>query len=554
MAQTQTGTTVNANVSVNSLTGLLNYAFVNPFNMLINLQNASGVTVTGSALDDKINLLNATGVTINGGGGNNIYTVSAAAGGLNDNIIRGGTRFDFVTLSGSNTSVDLAQGSTGVEAVVSSKEATGESVVVSLNQMAGSALTNGGTGRAFAAVVGSTGSVNVVASGKFQFVGVVDAAGQGFSATGQAIVGTALTNLKQSVTQISQITGNLAALYAASPDGSVPAGDTYIAENLRAYVFSDGSKSYTVWSDGVVSPVDTTGAALPAVYQPAAIAPVTVTPYGSVSAFNKAGNYGSAQIYTDANGLSHLRVDSGSSTAAAAINLKSFVADTAVHGDSGKFGANYFGLGGSGGNNLIFGSTAGNVFDLQLSATLQDKLIGTAGFDIVKASANGADVDLTASNGATGKASTFIDAVVGSNNLANVQTVKIDANTIRYATDASGAKVGVFSALLGSDADTLSLAGGGKWIQIADFAGSAPLPEHAVALTNAAALDAEFGPSTHKAATSLHGFLFQQVDLKGNVIKYLTVYTDATLDNQLAAPVASASKLSLSAFSHDLLF
>lgn len=553
MAQTQTGTTVNANVSVNSLTGLLNYTFVNPFNMLINLQNASGVSVVGSAFDDKINLLNATGVTINGGGGNNTYTVSAAAGNLNGNIIRGGTRFDFVTLSGSNTSVDLAQGSTGVEAVVSSKEATGESVVVSLNQMAASALTNGGTGRAFAAVVGNTGSVNVVASGKFQFVGVVDAAGQGFDATGQAIVGSALNSLKQSVTQISQITGNLAALYAGSPDGSVPAGDTYIAENLRAYVFSDGSKSYTVWSDGVVSPVDSTGAALP-VYQPAAIAPVAATPYGSVSAFSKAGTYGFAQIYTDANGLSHLRVDAGSSQGAAAINLKSFVADTAVHGDSGKFGANYFGLGGSGGNNLVFGSVAGNVFDLQLSTALQDKLIGTAGFDIVKASADGADVDLTVSNGTTGKASTFIDAVVGSNNLANVQTVKIDANTIRYATDASGAKVGVFSALLGSDADTLTLAGGGKWIQIADFAGSEPLPDHAVALTNAAALDAEFGPSTHKADTSLHGFLFQQVDLKGNVIKYLTVYTDATLDNQLAAPVASATKLGLSALSHDLLF
>ncbi|MFM6829011.1 MAG: hypothetical protein ACKOVA_01540, partial [Novosphingobium sp.] len=175
MAQTQTGTTVNANVSVNPLTGILNYAFNDPFNMLVNLQNATGIAATGTAFDDKFNLLNSSATTINGGAGNNIYTVSADAASLNGNIIRGGTRFDFVTLAGGNTAVDLTQGSTGVEAVVANKQYSGESVVVSLSQLAGSALTNGGTGRAFAAVVGDTGSVNVVASGKFKFVGVVDA-------------------------------------------------------------------------------------------------------------------------------------------------------------------------------------------------------------------------------------------------------------------------------------------------------------------------------------------------------------------------------------------
>lgn len=550
MAQTQTGTTVNANVGVNSLTGLLNYTFNNPFNMLVNLQNATGITVTGSAFDDKINLLNATGLTISGGAGNNIYTVSAAAGSLNDNIIRGGAKFDFVTFSGSNTDVNLTQGSTGVEAIVSNKQFSGESVTVSLSQIAGSALTNGGTGRAFAAVVGDTGSVNVVASGKFKFVGVVDAAGQGFNAAGNAIVGAALTSLKQAVTQIAQIKGNLASLYAGTLDGSVPLNETQISQKLQAYVFSDGSKSYTVWSDGIVTPIDAKGNVLPSVYQPAAAAPVEPTVYGTVSTFDKGGVYGTALVYSDANGLSHLRVDSGGSQAAAAINLKGFITDTAVHGDSGKFGQNYFGLGGSGGNNQIFGSTAGNVFDLQLSTTLQDRLLGTAGFDIVKASANGADVDLTATNGTTGKASTFVDAVVGSSNLASIQTVKIDANTIRYATTESGDKVGAFTALLGSDADTLSLAGGGKWTQIADFQGSAPLPEHAVALSNTGALAAEFGRTPDKVAAGLHGYLFQQVDLKGNVIKYLTVYTDATLDNQLAAPAVSPAL----AASHDFLF
>ncbi len=548
MAQTQTGTTVNSNVSVNPLTGGLNYAFNDPFNMLVNLQNSAGIASIGTAFNDKFNLLNATGSTINGGAGNNIYTVSAAAAGLNDNIIRGGSAFDFVTLAGGNTSIDLTQGSTGVEAIVANKQYSGESVIVSLSQLTASALTNGGTGRAFAAVVGDTGSVNVLATGKFKYVGVVDAAGQGFNASGQAVAGAALTSLKQSVTQISQITGNLAAMYAGTIDGSVPAGETHIAQSMSAYVFSDGTKSYTVWSDGVVTPTDAKGVVLPAVFQPTAIAPAVPTTYGSVSVFDKAGVYGTAMIYSDANGLSHLRVDSGSTEAAAAINLKGLIADTAIHGDSGKFGMNYFGLGGSGGNNQVFGSSAGNVFDLQLSTTLQDKLFGTAGFDIVKAAADGADVDLSASNGTTGKASTFIDAVVGGSNLATIQSVKIDANMVRYTTDATGAKVGAFSALLGSVDDTLSLSGGGKWIQVAEFQGSAALPDHAVALTNASALDAEFGAAGHKAQTSLTGYLFEQVDLKGNVIKYLTVYTDATLDNQLAAPSAFL------ATHHDILF
>lgn len=551
MAQTQSGATVNSNVSLNLLTGVLNYAFNDPFNMLVNLQNAAGIASTGTAFNDKFNLLNASGTTINGGSGNNIYTVGADAASLNDNVIRGGSGFDFVTLAGGNTAIDLTKGSTGVEAVVANKQYSGESVVVSLSQLTGSALTNGGTGRAFAAVVGDTGAVNVLATGKFKYVGVVDAAGQGFNASGQAVAGAALTSLKQSVTQISQITGNLAAIYAGTIDGSVPAGETHISQSLSAYVFSDGTKSYTVWSDGIVTPTDAKGIVLPSVFQPAAIAPVVPATYGSVSVFDKAGVYGTAMIYSDANGLSHLRVDAGSTQASAAINLKGLIADTAVHGDSGKFGMNYFGLGGSGGNNQVFGSSAGNVFDLQLSTTLQDKLVGTAGFDIVKAAANGADVDLTASNGTTGKASTFIDAAVGSSNLAAVQSVKIDANMVRYTTDESGAKVGVFSALLGSVDDTLSLSGGGKWIQVAEFQGSAALPEHAVALTNASVLDAEFGVSAHKAATSLQGYLFEQVDLKGNVVKYLTVYTDATLDNLLAAPNAPAAFL---ATHNDFLF
>jgi len=532
VAQTQTGNTINTNVSVNPLTGAYTFTFNDPYNMLIDLQNSADIITVGGTHNDKFNLLSASGVTINGSAGNNIYNIGAAAAGLNGNVIKGGTGFDFVTLSGGNSTVDLTQGANaGLEAIVGNKNYGGQSVVVSLSQLLASKLTNGGSGRAFASVIGATGEVTVVETGKFKFVGSVDSSGQGFDETGGAIAGTALTSLKASVTSISAISGNLAAIYAGSVTGAVPAGETEVSQLLSAYVFSDGVKSYTVWTDGVVNPVSPTGVALGAVYQPLAAVPSVPYTYNSVSVFNKVEKWAGASLY--------VRLLPGNSSASAAIDLKVGVTGLNIHGDAGNFGINSFGLGGSGGNNHIYGSKAGNVFDLQLTLSLQDILTGGNGFDVVKGAANGADIDLTANNGTTSHAATLIDAVVGSNNLANIQTVEFDVNTARYTLDATGAKTAVFEALLGSTSDTLSLSGNGKWVEIASFAPGAALPLHASALINANILDAQFGTSPHKAATSMTGHLFEQVDLHGNPVKFLTVYTDATIDNQLATPAAS---------------
>lgn len=538
MPQSQNGSTINTNIAVNSLTGATQYTFLNPFNMLINLYNSADVVTIGGAHNDRFNLLNSTGLTINGSNGNNIFNVGAAAASLNGNVIRGGTGYDFVTLTGGNTTIDLTAGTNaGIEAVVGSSSFSGQTVVVKLSQLLGSALTNGGTGRAFVATIGSTGQVSVIETGSFNLVGIVDAAGNGFNAAGAAISGGALTSLKASVTQISQITGNLASIYANSATGAVPAGETQVSQNLSAYVFSDGAKSYTVWTDGVVTPADGTGTPMATAYQPLAAAPAAPFVYNSVAVFNKADTWAGAGVYTDANGLHHLRMIAGNAAASSAINLTQGVTDTNVHGDAGTVGVNYFGLGGSGGNNTLYGSKAGNTYDLVNSTALQDVIKGhSTGFDVIVAKAEGADVNLTV-NGAAGRTSTFIDAVVGK--ATTTQTVELDVNSVRYAVDGTGAKSAVFTAFLGSDADTLDLSGSGKWVEVATFAPGSSAPLHAAALQGASVLNAHYGTGADAAAV-LTGHLFEQVGATGNAIKYLTVYTDATIINELAEPSAFA--------------
>lgn len=544
MGQKQTGETINTNIGVNAA-GEYVFTFIDPFDLLINLYNSSGVIVNAGSHNDKYNLLNASGLTLSGGKGNNIYNVGAAAAGLNDNILHGNTGQDFVTLTGGNANVDLTKGSTGIEAVIGNKGFQGQTVTISTAQLFSSTLTNGGTGRAFAAVIGETGHVNVLETGKFKFVGTVDAANHGFDASGAAITGGALTSLLNSVTKISSITGNLASIYAGSPTGAVPAGETQVSTKTSAYVFSDGAKSYTIWTDATVTPTDPKGNVLTDLFHPLAATPAAPLTYGAVAVFSKADQWAGANLYSDANGQPELRLIHGNTSGYSAINLRSGVTGATVHGDDGNNGENYFGLGGSGGNNHIFGSKVGNVFDLQASASLQDILTGGKGFDIVRASADGADVDLTANNAISGRASTSIDAVVGSGKLATIQTVELDVGKLQLTIDPSGDKKYSFAALLGSADDTLTLSGQGRWIEVDTFAPGAALPAHASALLNAADLDAEFANPSHKAVTSLTGHLFEQVDARGNALKYLTVYTDATINNLLTAPTAAAA-----AFAH----
>ena len=538
MPQSQNGSTINGTIKV--VNGVYSFTFADPFNMLINLYNSNAIITVGSKNNDKFNLLNSSGLTINGGNGNNIYNVSAATASLNGDKLVGGTGMDFVTLSGSNSVIDLTQGSSGIEAVVGSglPVTTGgpiygnQTVTVSLNQMLGSKLTNGGTGRAFAAVLGTDGKVNVVLSRKFKLVGEVNAAKQGFDASGNAITGAALTTLLGQVTSVSSITGNLASLYAGSTNGTVPT-ETEVSQAMSAYVFSDGVKNYTVWTDGTVTPISAAGEALTPAYHPTAVAPAA-TSYSSVGLFNKTSLYAGANLYADADSTQNLRLTSGNTHGASAVVTVGGASGIKIHGDAGDFGANYFGLGGSGGNNIIYGSKAGNTFDLVNSTALQDVLVGTKGYDIVKASANGADVDLTSGNPTTSHASTWIDAVVGSSDLTRVQTVEVDFGTLQTTKDGSGVNVAVFEAILGGTNDTLTIsATHGKWVELATFNPGDPLPTHASALVHGADLDKLFGSATHTTANSLVGHLYEQVKPDGTAYEYVTVYTDATIDNHL---------------------
>jgi hypothetical protein len=536
--QKHTGETLNATVSQNPNTGEFVFTFNNPVDILANLTNSFGLTINGSGNDDQFNLGASSGDIINGGNGNDIYNIAATAGGLNDNTIHGGSAVDFITLSGSNTAVDLTQGVSGVEAVVGKKALTGESVTVSLSQIASSALTDANGGKAFAAVIGSTGHVNVQEIGKFQLVGVVDAANHGFTATGEPITGDALTSLLNSVTSISSIRGNLAQLFNGTT--TVPAHETHVAD-LNAYVFSNGTQTYTVWTDGVVTPTDPQGNVLSDVYQPAAVAPAAPATYDAVSMFDKTGDWGAATVSVDVNGDPVLRMNDGTTTAYSTVVLKAGVSGVIIHGDAGENGTNWFGLGLSGGGNHIYGSKGGSIFDLQNSTDLQDFLTGGAGFNIVRATADGADVDLTANNAFTAKAATGIDAVLGAANPDLLQTVELDVGKVAYSLDATGAKVGVFEAMLGSSGDVLTLSGTGKWVEVATFGPGEALPDHASALASADVLDAQYGSSKHTAENSLTGHLFEQVNNQGVALKYLTVYTDATVVDTLAKPANFAS-------------
>lgn len=537
MGQTQTGSTDNVIVGQSTSTGEYSFLFNDPFDMLINLNNSSSIVTDGSTHDDKFNLMNSSDLIINGNNGNDIFNISATAGGLNGTVIHGGTGYNFITMAGSNTAVDLT-GSNGITAVVGNKFVNGESVSLALNQISTSALTDGGTGRAFVAAIGTDGIVNLTQSGKFVLVGSLNATGAGFDASGNAITGTALTSLQSHVTSISNITGNLAALYGAAYNGGIPANETAI-KSLNAYVLSDGTKYYTVWSDGTVNSTNSAGTTT-TFYQPTATTPAGFT-YNSVSMFSKSGTWAGANLYTNAAGTPDLQMLPGNTTAASAINLSNGVTGLTVHGDSGLNGANYFGLGGSGGNNTVYGSKAGNTFDLMNSTSLKDMLVGGIGFDVVKATANGTDVDLTANNGNTGIAAKSIDAVVASPALANIQTVEVDPTTLRTVKDASGVNSAVFSAMLGSSADTLTVTSSkGMWIELGSFAPGSALPTHAQAIQGADVIDSIYHNSQHTAATSLTGHLYERVDGLGHVLEYLTVYSDATVVNALTPATAKA--------------
>ena len=547
--QNQKGTTVNASISV-SASGVFTYTFNDPFNMLVNLTKSTGIVVTGGNLNDQFNLQNATGVTINGGNGNDTFSVSAAVANLNGNILRGGNGINLVQFNGSGSDIDLTGLSQGtaaasnIEIVVGRAGLTGNTVEVNLNQLATSSLKSS-AGKAFVAVIGRDGQVNVTEPGKFALVGEVDANGVGYDAGGAVLTDGALASLTAKVTSITNIEGSVAADFAGSKDKVLAPGQTYLPGALSAYVFSDGSTNYTVWSDGVVNA--TNGTASATAYQPAVVTLASQPALGTFGQFHMSDpdpnyKYAVGTLGVNPAGLTTLLLASGESLAFAAV-LANGVTGTVIRGTAGAKsggpnGGNWFGLGPSGGGNTIIGTSVGDIFDLQNASALVDILKGSTGFDVVRAkAAGGVNVDLTAAT--NGVAARQIDAVAG--NKAAVDTVELDLGTLGVTQTASGVKQSVFEAMFGSAASTLTLsaATGTFWKEVTTFAPDAAPPPNAEALYDPSMLDAVYGVGTYKAENSLTGYLFEQVNSKGVALKYVTIYTDGTLANNLAAPATA---------------
>jgi hypothetical protein len=247
-------------------------------------------------------------------------------------------------------------------------------------------------------------------------------------------------------------------------------------------------------------------------------------------------------------GLTVLTLASGNTLAYGAVILNG-VSGTVVHGTggsvqgSGPNGGNYFALGLSGGNNIVDGTAVGDLFDLQNSTSLSDILHGSTGFDLVRArNPNLApdDVDLTSGNATTGVASRNIDAVVGSAN--EPDTVEVDLSTLKVTTVGT-TKESVFEALLGGPGSTLTLSApvGSHWTLVTSFAPGAAPPPNAEALKDPnGIIDTLYAKGGTPAETTLTGYLYEQVNSKGAALKYVTVYTDATLVSNLSAPSAAA--------------
>jgi hypothetical protein len=545
MGQKIDGTTVNATVSMNAA-GEVVYNLNNSFDISVNLSNSSGTVVedTANGGNDAYALGASRGDTISGGAGDSTFIVSPSAGGLNGDILKGGAGVNVIELQGSGEAIDLTQGSSGIEAVVGQSNLSGQSVNLNLSQISSSTLTDQGAGpcKAFVALIGLDGQVNLNNSGAYQLVGVMNAAGAGFAADGTPLDAAETAALAADVTNINDVAGTLAADFSPRKAAGVLA-------DLNAYVFAKGSTTYTVWTDGAVTITYKNGDTLSA-YQPAPSVSTDTAP-GTFAQFTKSGTWSAATVSVSAAGLSSLSVSDGAAQASASVIVNG-VSGTVIHGDSGANGGDWFGLGLSGGSNVIYGSTGSDIFDLQGSASLADILNAGAGFNVVQAPTAGADIDLTANNGSTSVAAKGIDAVVGglaATKAGGGQTVEVDPNGLTYAVDALGAKSAVFEALLGSTAATVTLEGNGTWVEVATFGPGAALPAHAAALQDASMLDALYGASkAHTAENALTGYLFENVNAKGAALKYATLYTDATVDNTLAAPSATVLAQAMAQF------
>jgi hypothetical protein len=570
-------------------TGNFQYNFNNnDYNELIDLTNSTSLSVTGSDANDQFLLSNSSGDTINGGKGNNTFVVGQTAGSLNGDIINGGAGFNTIQLNGSGTSIDLSGGganSNGIEAVVAQAALTGESVNLAASELQFNGRLGNPIGDAFVALLGADGVVNFTQAGAYSFLGEVNSSGLAFDASGAQLTGSAATTLLSEASSITSVLGNLAADYAGARDHVAPTGETYVPNALRGYVFQIQGVDYTIWTDGTISytyTVPAGGATVSLTRDAAGTAPQPTTYHyvsGQTAAplsaaqtpgpgfdpgvYNQNASAGAqwvtGKLGLNATGLTTLLLGDGSTLNEGAVSLGSGVTGIVVRGVGGTSGS-WFGLGRSGGANFVYGDKGVNIFDLQNTSSLQDILTGGTGpygtsFNVVRSEANSADINLTALNATTGIAAHYINAVVGTGKRS--QTIELDVNTLSQYTVGGDVNHADFTAFLGgtpgsSATDTLYLSSGqGYWQQVGStFTPGGPLPAHADALTQAALLDylASQGVGTAGSAEkSLTGYLFEQLNIKGQVVEYVTIYSDATVDiSGLTAPTAPARPAQLS--------
>ena len=542
------GATISATASIattGAATGLMQYKFTGLYDTRIDLSNVAGVNVIGGQANDEFLLGTSTGNILMGGAGNDEFVISATSSDLAGNIIMAAGGFNDVLFKGSGQTADLTAQTygaqaVGIDAVVGGKALSGQTVDLTLGQIATTTLT-GGIGkdlnRAFVAMIGADGVVNLSIPSAAKFVGVMDASGAGFDASGAPLDAATTAALDANVTSIGNVAGTIARSYTGSASAAVQSA---ALKGLDAYVFATAAHVYyTVWTDGTISTTDTLGNAN-TYTQPAPAS--TLLPYGlgTVQIFDTSGSYDTAKISTNAAGVTGIQLGGGTIAASASFNVGD-VTGTIVQGDFGANGGDYFNLKASGGANTIIGSAANDVFDIGTSGALVDALQGGAGFNAVTVQGGG-DVDLTSNNGSTATAAKNIQAVVGS--LTGNTTVEVDLSKLAVVGGAS-----IFEAFLGSAASTLTVSSlTGTWVEVGSFAPSAAASVGATALTDADFLNTLFGATkTYNAANALTGYLFEQVAGVGvhqHVVKTATVYTDATVVNATTPPAAAAALMS----------
>jgi hypothetical protein len=522
--------------------GLPEYKFGSTADTKIYLSNVSGVEVVGGAGNDEFVLGTSTGTFITVGAGNDEFIMSAAATDLAGDVLTGDGGFNQVVFKGVGQTADLTKAtygvqSSGIDAVVGGSSLSGETVDLTLGQVLTTSLTGGismDTNRAFIALIGVDGAVNLATPSGAKLVGVLNASGAGFDGSGNALSSAATATLRNEVTSIGNVAGTVARTFTGSTS---VAKQTAALDNLDAYVFSTGSGAATtyetVWTDGTITATNTLGVAT-TYTQPTAATSVLPYGLGTVQILDTSDSHVTAALSTTSSGATEAQIGGGTIAAHDAITVGD-VTGTVVKGDNGQSGGDYFNLAASGGGNTIIGSPVDDVFDIGASGALTDILQAGTGFNVVT-DEGGGDVNLTA-GGASGVADKGIQAAVGS--ATGDTTVEVDLSTLETVKTA-----GIFEAFLGSANSSVTVsASTGTWAEVGPFSQSNAASMGALSLTDANLLDTLFGATkSHNAETALTGYLFEQVVGTGShehVVKTVTLYTDATVTNATTPPPAA---------------